>query len=48
MVAIENYGAGDILEIELPGGTRAMVPMTTDAVLEWDGERVLVDPAFMA
>ena len=32
IVAIENYGAGDILEIERPDRTRAMVPMTAEAV----------------
>jgi len=26
VVAVENYGAGDIIEIERPGGTRFMLP----------------------
>lgn len=34
-VAVENYGAGDVLEIERLDGKRFMVPMTTQAVPEW-------------
>lgn len=45
VVAVENFGAGDILEIERPTGKRFMVPMT--AVPEW-GERLIVDAAFAA
>ena len=48
ITAIENFGAGDVLEIELPDGKRAMAPMTADAVPEWDDQRVVVDPAFIA
>jgi 16S rRNA processing protein RimM len=48
IVGIENYGAGDVLEIELPGGKRAMTPMTADAVPDWNGERAIVDPAYLA
>jgi 16S rRNA processing protein RimM len=46
VVAVENFGAGDILEIERPDGKRFMVPMTTDGVLEWDEERAVVSGAF--
>jgi 16S rRNA processing protein RimM len=48
VVGIENYGAGDVLEIELMDGKRVMAPMTSDAVPEWDETRVVVDPAFIA
>jgi len=48
IVAIANYGAGDILEIERPDRTRAMVPMTAEAVPEWNHARAVVDPAFLA
>jgi 16S rRNA processing protein RimM len=41
-IAVENYGAGDVLEIERPDGKRFMVPMRAEAVPEWDGERILV------
>ena len=32
IAAVENYGAGDLLEIERPGGKRFMVPFTAEAV----------------
>jgi 16S rRNA processing protein RimM len=41
-IAVENYGAGDVLEIERPDGKRFMVPMRAEAVPAWDGERILV------
>jgi 16S rRNA processing protein RimM len=47
VVGIENYGAGDILEIELADGRRALVPMTGEAVAEWDHHRAVIDPAFL-
>ena len=47
IIAIENFGAGDVLEIEGPDGRRGMVPMTADAVPEWDETRAIVDPAFL-
>jgi 16S rRNA processing protein RimM len=45
VVSVENFGAGDVLEIERPDGKTFMVPMTADAVPEW-GERVVVDERF--
>ncbi|GGD95618.1 ribosome maturation factor RimM [Tsuneonella deserti] len=48
VVGIENYGAGDVLEIEGPDRRRAMVPMTTEAVPEWNDQKVVIDPAFLA
>jgi 16S rRNA processing protein RimM len=48
IVGIENYGAGDVLEIEGSDGRRAMVPMTREAVPEWDHARAIIDPAFLA
>lgn len=47
IAGIENYGAGDVLEIELAGGKRAMAPMNPDAVPEWDEARAVVDPAYI-
>jgi 16S rRNA processing protein RimM len=46
VIAVENFGAGDILEIERASGTRFMVPMRSEAVPDWNGERVLVSAAF--
>ncbi|HMS21015.1 ribosome maturation factor RimM [uncultured Sphingorhabdus sp.] len=45
-IAVDNFGAGDILEIEKPDKKRFMVPMNVKAVPEW-GERILVEAAFV-
>ena len=45
VVAVENFGAGDVIEIERETGNRFMAPMS--AVPEWDGERLLVEAAFV-
>lgn len=34
VVGVENYGASDLLEIELTGGKRVLVPLVPDAVTE--------------
>lgn len=44
--AVENFGATDIVEIERPDGKRFMVPLTTEAVPEWDAQRLVVTAAF--
>jgi 16S rRNA processing protein RimM len=41
-VAVENYGAGDVLEIERPDGKTFMVPMHAEAVPEWSAERLVI------
>ena len=41
-VAVENFGAGDVIEIERPDGARFMVPMKPEAVPEWSDLRGLV------
>ena len=46
VVAVENFGAGDVLEIERPDRKRFMVPIQPDSVPEWDAERILVNPLF--
>lgn len=47
VVAVENFGAGDLLEIEKPDGRRTLIPFRAPmAVLEAD--RVVVDPEFLA
>lgn len=40
-VAVENFGAGDVLEIRRPEGKTFMVPMKPEAVPEW-GERIVI------
>ena len=46
VVLVENFGAGDVIEIERSGGGRFMVPMRPEAVPEWDAERLVVEPAY--
>lgn len=46
VIAIDNYGAGDVLEIERPDGKRFMVPMRPEAVPEWDAERLVIHAGF--
>ena len=48
VVAIDDFGAGDVIEIERPDGKRFMVPMRPEAVPEWDNERLVVDEAFVS
>ncbi len=47
VVAIDNFGAGDILEIAKPDGKRFMVPMNARAVPEWNDDGVTIDAAFV-
>lgn len=46
-IAVENFGAGDILEIQRPDRKTFMVPMNADAVPEW-GERIVIAAEFVA
>jgi 16S rRNA processing protein RimM len=54
-VAVENFGAGDVLEIQRPAqdgnpGKKFMVPMNADAVPEWGAEaegRIVIDVAYV-
>ncbi|MBY0519953.1 MAG: ribosome maturation factor RimM [Sphingomonas sp.] len=43
VVAIDHFGAGDVIEIERPDKKRFMVPMRLEAVPEWDDTRLVVD-----
>lgn len=48
VVAIDDFGAGDVIEIERPDKKRFMVPMRAEAVPEWDAEKLVVDEAFLS
>jgi 16S rRNA processing protein RimM len=48
VVAIDDFGAGDVIEIERPDKKRFMVPMRPGAVPEWDDQRLVVDEAFIS
>ena len=42
-VAVENFGAGDVIEIEKPGGERFMVPMRAESCPEWSEHGIVID-----
>ncbi|WP_442789638.1 ribosome maturation factor RimM [Novosphingobium sp. SL115] len=45
-IAVENFGAGDLLEIRKADGKRFMVPMKAQAVPEWDDERIVIEAVY--
>ena len=47
VVAVENYGAGDLLEIELAGGKRSLIPFK-DGIADLAEDRIVLDPDFLA
>ncbi|MEO7364969.1 MAG: PRC-barrel domain-containing protein, partial [Sphingomicrobium sp.] len=47
VVAVENFGAGDLLEIECEEGKRSLIPFRADVADLIDGHFVL-DPDFLA
>jgi 16S rRNA processing protein RimM len=47
VVAVENFGAGDLLEIERPDGRRVLVPFR-DGIAELVDGRIVADPEFLA
>ena len=47
VAAVECYGAGDLLEIELEGGKRSLIPFR-NGVADLEGGTVVLDPEFLA
>ena len=47
VVAVENYGAGDLLEIEAEGGRRSLIPFRA-GIADLEGDRIVLDPEFLA
>ena len=47
VTAVENYGAGDLLEIELPNGKRLLIPFR-DGIADLEEGGVALDPEFLA
>jgi len=43
--AVENFGAGDIVEVERPNGSRFMVPVAKAVTIAPD--RLVIDDAFV-
>ena len=47
VVAVENYGAGDLLEVEVAGGKRQLIPFRP-GIADLDGGKITLDPEFLA
>lgn len=45
-IAVDNFGAGDVLEVRRPDGKSFMVPMRAEAVPEWDADRLVITAAW--
>jgi 16S rRNA processing protein RimM len=45
--AVENFGAGDLLEVELEGGKKSLIPFRP-GIADLEDGRVVLDPAFLA
>jgi len=46
VITVENFGAGDVIEIKRPTGKRFMVPMRVEAVPEWNDDRIVISAPF--
>ena len=47
VAAVENFGAGDLLEIEFPNGRRSLIPYR-DGVADLDDGLIVIDREFLA
>ena len=47
VVTVENYGAGDLLEIEARDGIRSLIPFKP-GIADFQDGRIVVDPEFLA
>jgi 16S rRNA processing protein RimM len=47
VAAVENYGAGDLLEVESVVGKRSLIPFRP-GIADLDRDRIVLDPDFLA
>ena len=47
VVSVENFGAGDLLEVEKPDGKRALIPFR-EPMARQNGDQIILDPKFLA
>lgn len=47
VVSVENYGAGDLLEVETDGGKRSLIPFKA-GIADLEGETIVLDREFLA
>lgn len=48
VIAVDNFGAGDVIEVRRADGKTVMVPMRAEAVPEWNDERLVITAAWVA
>lgn len=46
VIDVQNYGAGDVIEIERPDKKCFMVPMRAEAVLDWNDTQIVIQSDF--
>ena len=47
VTAVENYGAGDLLEVETGAGKRSLIPFS-EGIADLEADRIVLDPEFLA
>ena len=47
VLAVENFGAGDLLEVELADGRKSLIPFR-EGIADLEDGRIVLDPAFLA
>ena len=47
VVAVENFGAGDLLEVEIAGGRRSLIPYR-EGIADLQDGRIVLDPELLA
>jgi len=47
VVGVENFGAGDLLEVERADGKRSLIPFRP-GIADLDDKRIVLDPVFLA
>lgn len=47
VVGVENYGAGDLLEVDLGDGKSSLIPFKP-GISEQQDDRIVIDPQFLA
>ncbi len=47
VAAIENFGAGDLLDVEVADGRRSLIPFKP-GIADLEGGRIVLDPEFLA
>jgi 16S rRNA processing protein RimM len=47
VAAVENYGAGDLLDVETADGKRSLIPFRP-GIADLESDRIVIDPEFLA